>query len=77
MKSKECLGRSCRLFEGPATSRCFHVGFLPRCSPSLKEAKREELLQENLELRMLLWGTHPCSGKYGDDGELQCADPVS
>ena len=23
-------------------------------------------------LRQLLWATHPCQGKYGDDGELQC-----
>ncbi len=23
-------------------------------------------------IRELLWATHPCEGKYGDDGELQC-----
>jgi len=28
--------------------------------------------QEELKLRWLLWASHPCSGKYGDDGELQC-----
>lgn len=32
------------------------------------EAKDKEIR----ELRQLLWGTHPCEGKYGDDGELQC-----
>jgi hypothetical protein len=24
------------------------------------------------KLREILWATHPCQGKYGDDGELQC-----
>ena len=23
-------------------------------------------------IRELLWATHPCEGKYWDDGELQC-----
>ncbi len=23
-------------------------------------------------LRFVLWAEHPCHGKYGDDGELQC-----
>lgn len=26
-------------------------------------------------LRGLLWAACPCPGKYGDDGELQCACP--
>jgi hypothetical protein len=30
------------------------------------------LIEERLELRRLLFGTHSCPGKYGDDGELQC-----
>lgn len=25
-------------------------------------------------LRYLLWLTHPCLGKYGDDGEMQCSE---
>jgi len=25
-----------------------------------------------MRLRELLWAQHPCEGKYGDDGELQC-----
>ena len=29
-------------------------------------------LNENMRLRELLWAQHPCEGKYGDDGELQC-----
>ena len=28
--------------------------------------------EENLKLRALLWAGHACSGKYCDDGELQC-----
>lgn len=28
---------------------------------------------EEKKVRELLWQTHPCSGKYGDDGELQCS----
>ncbi len=24
------------------------------------------------EIREKLWAAHPCIGKYGDDGELQC-----
>lgn len=24
------------------------------------------------EIRWKLWAAHPCFGKYGDDGELQC-----
>jgi len=27
---------------------------------------------EELEIRRRLWATHPCFGKYCDDGELQC-----
>jgi hypothetical protein len=27
---------------------------------------------KELELRRRLWAAHPCSGKYSDDGELQC-----
>lgn len=33
---------------------------------------KEELEKENLKLRYLLWASHPCKGKYGDDGEMQC-----
>ena len=29
--------------------------------------------KEVAELRRLLWATHGCLGKYGDDGELQCS----
>jgi len=32
----------------------------------------EKLKAENKKLRQLLWQEHPCEGKYGDDGELQC-----
>lgn len=28
--------------------------------------------RQNALLRRLLWEAHPCVGKYGDDGELQC-----
>jgi len=28
--------------------------------------------EEELKLRTLLWASHACSGKYADDGELQC-----
>jgi hypothetical protein len=28
--------------------------------------------QDEAKLRFLLWAMHPCIGKYGDDGELQC-----
>jgi hypothetical protein len=28
--------------------------------------------RQNQILRQLLWSAHPCDGKYGDDGELQC-----
>lgn len=31
-----------------------------------------ELTPEERKLRDLLWAFHPCSGKYGDDGEIQC-----
>lgn len=35
--------------------------------------KRIVELEGELELaRVMLWETHPCEGKYGDDGELQC-----
>ena len=27
---------------------------------------------KELEIRRGLWATHPCLGKYCDDGELQC-----
>lgn len=33
----------------------------------------DQYAAENKALRVLLWGTHPCKGKYGDDGELQCS----
>jgi len=33
---------------------------------------RESLEEENYLLRYLLWNEHPCEGKYGDDGEMQC-----
>ena len=32
--------------------------------------KIEEL--SNTRIREILWASHPCEGKYGDDGELQC-----
>ncbi len=32
----------------------------------------DEIATENKLLRKMLWETHPCLGKYGDDGELQC-----
>lgn len=28
--------------------------------------------EENHDLRRILFYTHPCVGKYGDDGEMQC-----
>ena len=39
---------------------------------SLLSKEEEEIRAENAFLRYLLWATHPCVGKYGDDGELQC-----
>lgn len=36
----------------------------------------KELVQENQTLRRLLWSAHPCKGKYGDDGEMQCGECV-
>jgi len=33
---------------------------------------RDSLEEENYLLRYLLWNEHPCEGKYGDDGEMQC-----
>lgn len=32
----------------------------------------EQLQAENQLLRVMLFLAHPCVGKYGDDGELQC-----
>lgn len=32
------------------------------------------LLRDLHTMRVLLWSTHPCTGKYGDDGELQCSE---
>ena len=32
--------------------------------------KPEEL--SNTRIREILWASHPCECKYGDDGELQC-----
>ena len=37
--------------------------------------RTEALYRENKQLRELLWITHPCVEKYGDDGELQCNQP--
>jgi len=34
-------------------------------------AKAQHALDEQ-RFRQWLWETHPCQGKYGDDGELQC-----
>lgn len=34
---------------------------------------RPTSVSENIQLRALLWSTHPCPAKYGDDGELQCS----
>lgn len=34
--------------------------------------KRITKQEEIKRLRILLWQGHPCEGKYGDDGELQC-----
>lgn len=36
-------------------------------------ASSETTSEEAKQLRRLLFLSHPCSGKYGDDGELQCA----
>jgi hypothetical protein len=33
----------------------------------------QQLRDDLTDLRILLWSTHPCQGKYGDDGELQCS----
>ena len=32
----------------------------------------ELLIPVERKLRDLLWASHACTGKYGDDGELQC-----
>ncbi len=32
----------------------------------------DQLTPEERKLRDLLWATHPCNGKYNDDGEIQC-----
>ena len=42
-------------------------GIVAKLQPIIDQQK-----QDNLKLRELLWSTHPCQGKYGDDGELQC-----
>jgi hypothetical protein len=39
---------------------------------TIKEKHESEYEKENEKLRNLLWATHPCEGKYGDDGEMQC-----
>jgi len=31
-----------------------------------------DMSDEERKLRDLLWATHPCDGKYCDDGEIQC-----
>jgi len=36
------------------------------------QQKIEEAVKDNKVLRRILWEQHPCEGKYGDDGELQC-----
>ncbi len=35
-------------------------------------AKLQPALDQDIKLRILAWELHPCQGKYGDDGELQC-----
>lgn len=37
-----------------------------------KQQSKDTDAHDNAFLRMLLWAQHPCQGKYGDDGELQC-----
>ena len=39
--------------------------------------QNQELRDENLILRRLLWEHHGCPSQclYGDDGELQCSNP--
>lgn len=37
-----------------------------------KQEEIGQISEENYRLRVLLWSNHPCEGKYGDDGELQC-----
>jgi len=44
-------------------------------SPEPKDKRTGWLIVSGNEakLRFLLWAMHPCLGKYGDDGELQCS----
>ncbi len=46
---------------------CSHGVVGGACRTCLSEAWRDLL-----KLRYLLWCMHPCIGKYGDDGEMQC-----
>lgn len=39
---------------------------------SFQERYITSLQSENAALRFQLWSTHPCTAKYGDNGEMQC-----
>lgn len=47
---------------------------LGRTGEDRKLAEKDRADEMEKKLRTVLWQYHPCPGKYGDDGELQCAD---
>lgn len=49
------------------------IGKIDKVIMKAQDAKTARLVAEEIKtLRSLLWANHPCDGKYGDDGELQC-----
>lgn len=44
----------------------------PRAAARARALGWLEVSIEETTLRRLLWQMHPCDGKYGDDGEMQC-----
>ncbi len=44
----------------------------PAGSPRHERNRWLVVAEAEAKLRYLLWAMHPCEGKYGDDGEMQC-----
>jgi hypothetical protein len=59
--------------QGNGVFRCNACGaFLTRNEIKSLRTERQTILAQLRLARELLFETHPCLGKYGDDGELQC-----
>jgi hypothetical protein len=65
-------GQGMKSYEYDAEKYAPKLAEIIKDSGYLSPEQVEKLQDDNDYLRELLWATHPCDSKYGDDGELQC-----